>query len=41
MFELAQINVFTPDKGGAGHWRFIAHCWQAMGLGVWSVLGGR
>ena len=40
MFELAQLNVFTPDvKKGGGHWRFIAHCWQAMGLGGMECVG--
>ena len=35
MFELAQTNIFTPErkKGGATHWRFVAHCWQGLGLG--------
>ena len=36
MFELAQTNIFTPGrkKGGGGtHWRFVAHCWQGLGLG--------
>ena len=35
MFELAQTNIFTPErkKGGANHWRFVAHCWQGLGLG--------
>ena len=35
MFELAQTNIFTPKrkKGGATHWRFVAHCWQGLGLG--------
>ena len=34
MFELAQTNIFTPErkKGGGNHWRFIAHCWQGLGL---------
>ena len=41
IFELAQLNVFTPDvkKGGAGHWRFIAMGWQAMGLGGMECVG--
>ena len=37
MFELAQTNIFGPErkKGGGGgtHWRFVAHCWQGLGLG--------
>ena len=36
MFELAQLNLFTPEgkKGGGGtHWCFIANCWQGLGLG--------
>ena len=35
MFELAQTNIFTPErkKGGATHWRFVAHCWQGLGWG--------
>ena len=34
MFELAQTNIFTPErKKGGGHWRFLAHCWQGAGLG--------
>ena len=35
MFELAQTNIFTPErkKGGATHWRFFAHCRQGLGLG--------
>ena len=35
MFELAQLNLFTPEvkRGGGSHWRFIAMCWQALGLG--------
>ena len=35
MFELAQHNLFTQEvkKGGARHWRFIAMCRQALGLG--------
>ena len=35
MFELAQTNSFTPErkKGGANHWRFVAHNWQGLGLG--------
>ena len=35
MFELAQTNIFTPErkKGGGTHWRFVAHCWQGLGLG--------
>ena len=35
MFELAQTNIFTPEgkKGGATHWRFVARCWQGLGLG--------
>ena len=35
MFELAQTNIFTPErkKEGATHWRFVAHCWQGLGLG--------
>ena len=35
MFELAQTNIFTPErkKSGATHWRFVAHCWQGLGLG--------
>ena len=34
MFELAQTNIFTPErkKGGGTHWRFVAHCWQGLGL---------
>ena len=41
MFELAQLNVFSPElrKGGASHWRFIAMCWQAMGLGGMECVG--
>ena len=29
MFQLAQLNLFTPEKkkgGGGTHWRFIANC---------------
>ena len=36
MFELAQTNIFTPERkrgGGGTHWRFVAHCWQGLGLG--------
>ena len=35
IFELAQTNIFTPErkKGGATHWQFVAHCWQGLGLG--------
>ena len=36
MCELAQTNIFTPErkKGGGGtQWRFVAHCWQGLGLG--------
>ena len=35
MFELAQTNIFTTErkKGGATHWRFVANCWQGLGLG--------
>ena len=35
MFELAQTNIFTPlrKKWAATHWRFVAHCWQGLGLG--------
>ena len=35
MFELAQTNIFAPErkKGGGTHWRFVAHCWQGLGLG--------
>ena len=35
MFELAQTNIFTPErkKGGGTHWRFFAHCRQGLGLG--------
>ena len=35
MFELAQTNIFIPErkKGGATHWRFVAHCWQELGFG--------
>ena len=35
MFELAQTNIFTPErkKGGATHWRLVAHYWQGLGLG--------
>ena len=41
MFDLAQINVCTPEvrKGGASHWRCIAMCWQAMGLGGMECVG--
>ena len=41
MFELAQFNVFTPDikKAGAGHFRFVCMCWQAMGLGGIQSVG--
>ena len=41
MFELAQLNLFTHDvkKGGAGPWRFIAMCWQAMELGGMECVG--
>ena len=41
MIELAQLNLFTPEvkKGGASHWRFIAMCWQALGLGGDGVCG--
>ena len=41
MFELAQLNLFTPEvkKQGASHWRFIAKCWQALGLGGDEVCG--
>ena len=43
MFELAQLNLFTPErkKGGGGtHSRFIANCRQALGL-VGMEYGGR
>ena len=34
MYELAELNLFTPErKRGGGHWRFIANCWQGLGLG--------
>ena len=35
LFELAQTNIFTPEKkkGGATQWRFVANCWQGLGLG--------
>ena len=37
MLQLAQTNLFTPErkKGGGGgtHWRFVANCWQGLGLG--------
>ena len=35
MFQLVQTNIFTPErkKGGGTHWRFVAHCWQGLGLG--------
>ena len=35
MFEFAQTNILTPErkKGGGTHWRFVAHCWQGLGLG--------
>ena len=35
MFELAQTNIFRPErkKGGGTHWRFVTHCWQGLGLG--------
>ena len=35
MFELAQTNIFTPErkKGWGIHWRFIAHCRQGLSLG--------
>ena len=35
IFELAQTNIFTPErkKGGGTHWRLVAHCWQGLGLG--------
>ena len=41
MFELAQTNIFTPErkKGGTTHWRFLAHCWQGLGLGGVEWLG--
>ena len=41
MFELAQLNLFTPEvkKGGGSHWRFIAMCWQALGLGGMEFTG--
>ena len=41
MFELAQLNLFTPEvkKGGASPWRFIAMCWQAPGLGGMEFAG--
>ena len=41
MFELAQVNVFPPEvrKGRASHCRFIAMCWQAMGLGGMECVG--
>ena len=35
MFELPQTKIFSPGRkrGGATHWRFVAHCWQGLGLG--------
>ena len=45
MFELAQTNIFTPErekggggtperkKGGGTQRRFVAQCWQGLGLG--------
>ena len=37
MFELAQTNIFTPERkkrgGGGTHWRFVPHCWQGLGFG--------
>ena len=35
MFELAQTNIFTPErkKGGGTHWRFVSYCWQGLGCG--------
>ena len=36
MFELAQTNIFIPERkrgGGGTYWRFVAHCWQGLGLG--------
>ena len=35
MFELPQLHLFTPErkKRGGTHWRFIANCWQGLGLG--------
>ena len=35
MYELGQTNLFTPErkKGGTTHWRFVANCWQGLGLG--------
>ena len=45
MFELAQLNLFTPEVtrgggGGASHWQFSAMCSQALGLGG-MVFAGR
>ena len=36
MFEMAQLNVFSPgvNKGGVGHCWFLCHSWEATGLGV-------
>ena len=41
IFELAQINLFSPEvkNGGASHWRFIAMYWQALGLGGMEFAG--
>ena len=52
MYELAQTNLFTPErkKGGpptgdssptaSSHWRFVATCWQALGLGGMEYAAG-
>ena len=41
MFELAQLNLFTPKvrKGGASHWQFTSMCLQALGLGGMKFAG--
>ena len=41
MFEMAQLNVFTSNlkKGGGRFFRFLCHCWEAMGLGGMQVAG--
>ena len=35
MFQLAQINLFTPErkKEGGTHWQLAANCLQGLGLG--------
>ena len=41
MFELAQTNIFIPErkKGGGNHRRFVAHYWQGLGLGGVECVG--